>query len=256
MPARQSTSTQRSGRRHLTFREWCALKGISERTGRRVSRAVTAPRSRSSPNTGSQSAKIMTRSGKRAGFGDARCHPQKRRPPPRVRANEGPGIDLLGGTIRSSATLDTAKNQRPPTPAHFEQAKKPTTERSQFLQIVAKPKRGSQAKAEPKLTRVAFKVSRLMEFCSERELQNQTGHSFYDWPLVVGKETVDNALDACEEARSRPTSRSSSIPERSSSRTTPAASIPRPLNRSSIIRSGSPAARRTSPRPAARRAMR
>src|SRR5208283_4257407 len=48
-----------------------------------------------------------------------------------------------------------------------------------FLQIVAKPRRG----AEPKLTRVAFKVSRLMEFCSERELQNQTGHSVYEWPL-------------------------------------------------------------------------
>jgi hypothetical protein len=43
-------------------------------------------------------------------------------------------------------------------------------------------------KPKPNLTRVAFKVSRLMEFCSERELQNQTGHSIYDWPLVVGKE--------------------------------------------------------------------
>jgi DNA topoisomerase VI subunit B len=64
---------------------------------------------------------------------------------------------------------------------------------------VAKPKR-----AEPKLTRVAFKVSRLMEFCSERELQNQTGHAFYEWPLVVGKELVDNALDACEEAEVAP----------------------------------------------------
>jgi hypothetical protein len=38
-----------------------------------------------------------------------------------------------------------------------------------------------------------------MEFCSERELQNQTGHSIHEWPLVVGKEVVDNALDACEE---------------------------------------------------------
>jgi hypothetical protein len=28
-----------------------------------------------------------------------------------------------------------------------------------------------------------------------RELQNQTGHSFYEWPLVVAKELVDNALD-------------------------------------------------------------
>jgi DNA topoisomerase VI subunit B len=69
---------------------------------------------------------------------------------------------------------------------------------------VAKPKRAARKKPEPKLTRVAFKVSRLMEFCSERELQNQTGHAFYEWPLVVGKELVDNALDACEEAEVAP----------------------------------------------------
>jgi DNA topoisomerase VI subunit B len=43
-----------------------------------------------------------------------------------------------------------------------------------------------------------------MEFCSERELQNQTGHSIHDWPLVVGKEIVDNALDACEEVEVAP----------------------------------------------------
>src|SRR5262249_33185627 len=34
--------------------------------------------------------------------------------------------------------------------------------------------------------------------------QNQTGHSLYDWPLVVGKEVLDNALDACEEAEVAP----------------------------------------------------
>ena len=43
-----------------------------------------------------------------------------------------------------------------------------------------------------------------MEFCSKRELQNQTGHSVYDWPLVVAKELFDNALDACEEAEVAP----------------------------------------------------
>src|SRR5262245_60040875 len=74
--------------------------------------------------------------------------------------------------------------------------------RSQFLQIVAKPK--PRRTSEPKLTRVAFKVSRLMEFCSERELQNQTGHAVYDWPLVVGKEVFDNAHDAAEEAEVAP----------------------------------------------------
>ena len=89
----------------------------------------------------------------------------------------------------------------------FEQAKT-AAEEPPFLQIVAKPKRAtpakSKSKSDPKLTRVAFKVSRLMEFCSERELQNQTGHSIADWPLVVGKELVDNALDACEEAEVAP----------------------------------------------------
>jgi hypothetical protein len=89
----------------------------------------------------------------------------------------------------------------------IEQAKKPSNN-DHFLQIVAEPKRPvrpkSTAKAEPKLTRVAFKVSRLMEFCTERELQNQTGHSLYEWPLVVGKEAMDNALDACEEAEVAP----------------------------------------------------
>jgi DNA topoisomerase VI subunit B len=86
---------------------------------------------------------------------------------------------------------------------HFQQAKKPT-KGSRFLQIVAKPKPAARKKFEPKLTRVAFKVSRLLEFCSERELQNQTGHALYDWPLVVGKEGMDNALDAAEEAEVAP----------------------------------------------------
>jgi DNA topoisomerase VI subunit B len=91
--------------------------------------------------------------------------------------------------------------------ARFEQAKNPT-KGPQFLQIVAKPCRStrgkSKARPERKLTRVAFRVSRLMEFCTTRELQNQTGHAVYDWPLVVGKEIIDNALDACEESEVAP----------------------------------------------------
>ena len=59
-------------------------------------------------------------------------------------------------------------------PAPFEQAKKPGSE-PRFLQIVAKRPDDKAAKAAPKLTRVAFTVSRLMEFCTMRELQNQTG---------------------------------------------------------------------------------
>ena len=49
-----------------------------------------------------------------------------------------------------------------------------------------------------------FTVSRLMEFCTHRELVNQTGHAAGDWPLVVLKELTDNALDACEEAEIAP----------------------------------------------------
>ena len=49
-----------------------------------------------------------------------------------------------------------------------------------------------------------FTTSRLAEFCSQKELVNQTGHSVADWPLVILKELVDNALDACEEASIEP----------------------------------------------------
>ena len=59
-------------------------------------------------------------------------------------------------------------------------------------------------RAQKKLTRVPFTVSRLMEFCTRRELVNQTGHDVYEWPLVVLKELVDNALDAAEEAEIAP----------------------------------------------------
>jgi hypothetical protein len=45
---------------------------------------------------------------------------------------------------------------------------------------------------------------RLMEFCTKHELQNQTGHSVDQWPLVVFKELMDNALDGCEEAEIPP----------------------------------------------------
>jgi DNA topoisomerase VI subunit B len=89
----------------------------------------------------------------------------------------------------------------------IQQAKKPK-KRTQSLQIVAEPDRAthrkSKAKPEQKLTRVAFRVSRLMEFCTRRELQNQTGHGVEEWPLVVLKELMDNALDACEEAEVAP----------------------------------------------------
>ena len=51
-----------------------------------------------------------------------------------------------------------------------------------------------------RLERTTLTTSRLLDFCSEKELVAQTGHDVEDWPLVVLKELVDNALDACEEA--------------------------------------------------------
>ena len=34
---------------------------------------------------------------------------------------------------------------------------------------------------------------------AKKELVAQTGHQVAEWPLVVVKELIDNALDACEE---------------------------------------------------------
>ncbi len=52
-----------------------------------------------------------------------------------------------------------------------------------------------------KLERTTLRTSRLLDFCSEKELIAQTGHQTDAWPLVVLKELVDNALDACEDHR-------------------------------------------------------
>ena len=56
----------------------------------------------------------------------------------------------------------------------------------------------------PTLERVAFKTDRLGEFVGRRELTAQIGHPPKEWPLVLLKEAVDNALDACEEALGPP----------------------------------------------------
>ena len=50
------------------------------------------------------------------------------------------------------------------------------------------------------LLRTTFSTSRLLDFASEKELVAQTGHRRDQWPLVVLKELVDNAIDAAEEA--------------------------------------------------------
>ena len=71
-------------------------------------------------------------------------------------------------------------NERPAeTEDRFQQAKNPAQE-PQLLQIVAKQERAgtrrkSQPKPEPKLTRVAFRVSRLMEFCTRARTREPDG---------------------------------------------------------------------------------
>lgn len=48
------------------------------------------------------------------------------------------------------------------------------------------------------LERTMFETSRVLEYFTERELSYQTGRSKSEWPLVILKELMDNALDACE----------------------------------------------------------
>jgi hypothetical protein len=65
--------------------------------------------------------------------------------------------------------------------------------------IHPRPRRAG-AKAVAKVDRVTFRTSRMMDFFSEKELVTQTGHARQEWPLVILKELIDNALDACDEA--------------------------------------------------------
>lgn len=89
--------------------------------------------------------------------------------------------------------------------ADFELAKSTSSERVFFTNRGKSEQPKSAIKsAKSKLTRVPFTVSRLMEFCTRRELVNQTGHDVYEWPLVAVKELTDNALDACEESGIQP----------------------------------------------------
>src|SRR5260370_37022761 len=62
-------------------------------------------------------------------------------------------------------------------------------------------KLGENAKTRnsPKLIRATLKTSRQLDFFSEKELTAQTGHPKRDWPLVLLKELLDNALDAAED---------------------------------------------------------
>jgi len=49
------------------------------------------------------------------------------------------------------------------------------------------------------LQRTAFRTSRLLDFCSQKELIAQTGHQREAWALVVLKELIDNGLSKSAE---------------------------------------------------------
>ena len=57
-----------------------------------------------------------------------------------------------------------------------------------------------QPKQTPRLNRETFHTSRVLDFCSQKELVAQTGHEVEAWPAAIVKEATDNSLDACEEA--------------------------------------------------------
>ena len=58
----------------------------------------------------------------------------------------------------------------------------------------------SRTQRPSQLARTTFKTSRLLEFCTRKELTIQTGQPVEAWPLVLLKELIDNSLDAAEEA--------------------------------------------------------
>src|SRR6266542_560637 len=71
-----------------------------------------------------------------------------------------------------------------------------------FYRVAAEERRYAMTTA--RLERETFRTSRLLDFLSQKELIAQTGHRPEAWPLVVLKELVDNAIDACEDAGTPP----------------------------------------------------
>jgi DNA topoisomerase VI subunit B len=58
---------------------------------------------------------------------------------------------------------------------------------------------------QPKLVRQTFVKSRSLDFFTTTGLSAQIGYGRSDWPAVLLKELIDNALDACEAADVVPT---------------------------------------------------
>ena len=62
----------------------------------------------------------------------------------------------------------------------------------------------AKSKGSDTFERKTFRTSRLADFASVSELIKQTGHPPENWPLVIVKELVDNALDEAEKAGTAP----------------------------------------------------
>ena len=75
---------------------------------------------------------------------------------------------------------------------------------SRDLELASQDGLMKRAQAGATFERTAFRTSRLLDFMSEKELTAQIGHPRTVWPVVLLKELVDNALDACEEAGTAP----------------------------------------------------
>jgi DNA topoisomerase VI subunit B len=86
---------------------------------------------------------------------------------------------------RRSRFTDHGLNGRPVTPAR--------------VALMNSPKKLTVGDRN-RLQRTVFASSRLSEFCSIKELTVQTGHPPEQWPLVIGKELVDNAIDEAEKS--------------------------------------------------------
>ena len=121
-----------------------------------------------------------------------------------VRQKERPcSLPPISTMRRQPASIEQAETLQPTI---IEQAKSALSERPIFTNCGEAGNQETPVKRaqRKRLTRVPFTVSRLMEFCNRRELVNQTGHDVWEWPLVVLKELLDNAIDAAEEAEIAP----------------------------------------------------
>src|SRR3954447_1599342 len=101
---------------------------------------------------------------------------------PSARICTGRGGFFRGDVIMTAATVTTRTGSEKAAKPGLETPQSPATRRL------------------PRLNRETFRTSRLLEFCSRKELVAQTGHEVGDWSLTTLKEAIDNAIDACEEA--------------------------------------------------------